>query len=115
MNGNEKKEPPMGALVLLSMLLPGAGQLANKQTVKGVATIAVSALLFVDIIVHAFIILLPIAGMTLAGERFVIDENTIEPLKTLAIVAAIALAIWAWALWDTVRVAKKRAAGTENS
>jgi len=95
---------------MLSVMFPGAGQVANGDTVKGVITIAISALLFVDIIVHSFIITYPLFGMWLAGKTPIIDEKTLMPLRTLLVVITIALVIWVWALVDTVIVGKKRLA-----
>ena len=83
---------------------------SNLLLVKGVITIAISALLFVDIIVHSFIITYPLFGMWLAGKTPIIDEKTLMPLRTLLVVITIALVIWVWALVDTVIVGKKRLA-----
>ncbi len=99
---------------MLSVALPGAAQLALGHTKKGVVTIAVSALLFVDILVHTFIIAAPLFGAILDGRQPVIDERTLEPLKTLLVIFSIALAIWVWALFDTIMVARRAGSGKEN-
>ncbi len=57
---SENKVESIRTLIMLSVMFPGAGQVANGDTVKGVITIAISALLFVDIIVHSFIITYPL-------------------------------------------------------
>jgi len=102
------KTVPYGSRVLLSLILPGAGQLANGHKAKGIVTIIVSAVLFVDIIVHTFILSLPIANAWLRGEPPVIDETITDPLGTLLLIIGLALAIWVWALVDTIRAAKRQ-------
>ena len=106
----KSKRTPLGALVMLSVMLPGAGQLANGQKAKGVGAIVISAILFVDIIVHAFIIAFPLFGAMLAGVEPVVDEEVFGQFKSLMIVFAIAVAVWVWALFDTIAVGKRRMA-----
>lgn len=108
MSEDDKKETPIGVLILLSLALPGAGQLALGQTTKGVITMVISAILLVDITVHAFIIAAPLAGAMLAGMEPVIDERTLEPLRFLLKVVAVAFAILVWALIDTIIAARRR-------
>ncbi|MBI4827533.1 MAG: hypothetical protein HY804_01770 [Nitrospinae bacterium] len=104
----KKAATPLGALVTLSVMFPGSGQLANGQRAKGVVTIIVSALLFVDILVHTFILALPLAGAWMQDKPPVIDEHITDPLKTLLIIIGAAFAIWLWALVDTIVVYRRR-------
>ena len=110
-----KSSAPLGALVTLSIMFPGSGQLANGQRAKGVVTIIVSALLFVDILVHTFILALPLAGAWMQDKPPVIDERITGPLKTLLIIIGAAFAIWLWALVDTVLVYRRREAEKEGA
>jgi len=115
MSEEKKKETPIGALIMLSVAMPGAGHLALGQKVKGVIIIVISAFLFVDIIVHTFIIAAPLAGALMAGVEPVIDERTIEPLTFLLKVFAVSVAIWAWAIFDTIISARRRDSKKENA
>lgn len=108
MSKDDKKETPLGILILLSLALPGSGQLALGQQTKGVVTMIISAMLFIDLLAHSFIIAAPLAGAMLQGLEVVIDERTLEPLRFLMKVAAVALAVSVWALIDTIIGARKR-------
>ncbi|VAX19046.1 hypothetical protein MNBD_NITROSPINAE03-928 [hydrothermal vent metagenome] len=108
MSGDEKKDAPIGALIMLSVALPGAGQLALGQKRKGIIIIVISALLFVYIMAHTFIITAPIARAIMAGVQPVVGESVIEPLVFLLKILAVSVAIWVWAIFDTIQTARRR-------
>ncbi|VAX25943.1 hypothetical protein MNBD_NITROSPINAE04-1426 [hydrothermal vent metagenome] len=108
MSGDKKKDAPIGALIMLSVAMPGAGQLALGQTRKGIIIIVISAILCVYIMAYAFIIIAPIAGAMMAGIQPVIDKGVVEPLVFLLKILAVSVAIWVWALIDTIQTARRR-------
>jgi len=105
---NEAREYSIKDLVLLSMFLPGMAQLAMGQRKKGLITLVISAILFVDIIVHTFLLAAPVFGAILAGAEPHVDERILDPLKSLIIVIGIVLLVWTWALVDTILTARRR-------
>ncbi|HEB71772.1 MAG TPA: hypothetical protein ENI77_04045 [Nitrospirae bacterium] len=108
MSEERDKDTPIGALIMLAVALPGAGQLALGQKKKGIIIIVISALLFVYITAHTFIIAGPITGAMMAGIQPVIDESVIEPLVFLLKILAVSVAIWVWAIFDTIQTARRR-------
>jgi TM2 domain-containing membrane protein YozV len=97
-------------LVLLSAFIPGTGQFANGQRNKGLFILIPSAILFVDAVVHTFIIALRIAAPVMEGEKLVIDNEVYLNFQTLLIVLGLAMALWLYALVDTIVVAKGKKA-----
>ena len=111
MTGRDKapiKPYSMMDRILLSAFLPGAGQWVNGQSTKAWLIGVPSFILFIDAAVHTFIVALRIFAPVMAGEKLVVDENVYMIMRTLMIVLGLAMALWVYALVDTIVVARRQ-------
>lgn len=108
-SGGDKEELPSKAvLALLSTVLPGAGQLANGQTVKGWTTISVSIAIMIAFFYQIAMVGAPIYSAAIEGRQLIMDDAYIDLIKTLGWILLGAFAVWAYALIDSVLVGGKR-------
>ncbi len=107
-DSSQKPATTMRDIVLASALAPGAGQLLNRQKTKGIIILIVAAFLAVDIMVHIFIVGLPLFGAYLSDMELVIPDDSLDPLKTLGAVILVFIAIWVWAMFDAISVFRNR-------
>ena len=94
-------------LGLLSAFLPGAGQFANGQKGKGLLFAIPSAIVFVDIMVHTFIVTQMVFAPVMAGEPLFVTDEAFNVLKAMLVALGVALVIWLIALVDTILVGRR--------
>ncbi|MDH4183172.1 MAG: hypothetical protein OEV92_03035 [Nitrospinota bacterium] len=104
---SQQKPHSFWELVWLSVFLPGAGQYFTGQQNKCLAIAIPSAILFVDIMVHTFIVAQMVFAPVMAGEPMVIREEVFLILRTLLIHTGLAILLWIYALVDTIITAKR--------
>lgn len=101
--------PPAGdshrALLLSALVCPGLGQLANRQWLKGLLTLAGAVggtAWLAALIVHRLLAALP--GPEFDGDPLALVESFAAAwpgLRTpLSVGGAALLALWAWSAWD---------------
>ena len=106
----EEGPAPLGALVTLSLILPGAGQLANGEKVKGWVYIGLALILMAALLIQAAMMFPPLIKAAASGAQTPIDEALIGQVKTLLEIIAGALMIWVIALVDTIIVGRRKLA-----
>ncbi|MDH5479120.1 MAG: hypothetical protein OEY50_12385 [Nitrospinota bacterium] len=94
-------------LVLLSLFFPGAGQYFTGHTTKALLFAIPSAILFVDIVVHTFIVGQMVFAPVMAGEKLEVTDEAFNLARNLLVVIGIALLIWLAALVDTILNSQK--------
>ncbi len=102
---------PIGILIVLSTVFPGAGQLANGQNSKGIGFIAAAGILLALFFVYLAFTIGPILGTISAGKEPVMTDDLMSGVKTLAAIFGAGFIVWIWATIDAVIVGKKRLAG----
>ncbi|VAX21486.1 hypothetical protein MNBD_NITROSPINAE01-449 [hydrothermal vent metagenome] len=105
---NKKTAPPLGILVLLSFVLPGAGQLANDDKVKGYLFIAISMALLLMFFAKLTDIFPQVHEDLLAGVIPTITEEFMDKLESLGQILLAGLFLFIVATLDAVIVGKRR-------
>ncbi|MBI4666164.1 MAG: hypothetical protein HY751_07140 [Nitrospinae bacterium] len=101
--------PPIGVLIILSIVFPGAGQLANNQKVKGWIIVGVSVLIAIAFFFQLAVIASPVHQAIMSGRAPTVDDQFIDGLKKLLWILSGALAVWLVAMVDAVLVGRKNA------
>ncbi len=103
--------PSHRALLLSALVCPGLGQLANRQWLKGLLTVAGTVLGTVALAAHAARLLLrELSGPLTEADPLALAEawSNAWPAASSAVTlggAALAL-VWAWSAWDAHRHAR---------
>lgn len=105
----ESEKPPLGALILLSVILPGAGHLAVGEKAKGWVFVGVSIVLLIGFFVQLALIIPPILGATAEGRPPEIDDAFVSQIRRLLVILGVALAVWVVAVADIIISGKRRA------
>lgn len=96
---------------MLSMMFPGAGQLANEQKVKGGVFIAISAVIAVAFFAQLASVSSPVFATLKTGQSPALETGFMEGLTRLLYILGAALAVWAVALVDCVVVGMRNQSG----
>jgi len=96
--------PPIGILILLSVIFPGAGQLANNEKSKGVAFIGVSVVIALFFFSQLAWMTAPLFDAANHGRMPVMDDAFFAHIKRLLYILGAALLVWIVALVDCVVV-----------
>lgn len=102
------KLPPTGVLIMLSLVFPGAGQLANGQTAKGWVVIGVSTLLLILFFIQLASVIPPVYHALSAGVEPVIDEAYMDKLYNMLRIVLLAVLVWLYAIVDAVIVGGRK-------
>lgn len=110
MAGKSEKSPaPTGVIVILSLVFPGAGQLAiGRKTIGWIFAGAAIVLLAAFFIQLSAIIPRVVAAIS-SGEPPAADEDLIGGIKTLFYILGGVLVIWIAALVDAVVAGRRKA------
>lgn len=106
--------PPVGVLILLSLVFPGAGQLANKENIKGGIIIAATVISLIAFFTQLGFIVSYVQAALVSGVAPEVDDLFIGKLKTLGLIMAAAFGILAGALIDAIIVGARIRAGQKN-
>ena len=104
-----KSSPPLGVLVLLSIALPGAGQLAYGGKVRASIFIGASISLAIAFFFQLSELMAPFASALAAGADPMMDESFKNDVKILVMILLASALVWVAALVD-VLVFGRRAA-----
>ena len=104
----QSKLPPTGVLIMLSLVFPGAGQLANGQKAKGWVIITVSALLLILFFIQLSSIIPPVYHALATGAEPVIDEKYMNKIYNILLILLGAVVVWLFAIVDAVIVGKRK-------
>lgn len=113
-SGDKEELPSAAVLAILSSVLPGAGQLANGQTVKGWVIVAISIVIMIAFFYQIALIGVPVYTAAMEGKQLVIDDAYVDLLKTLGWILLGAIAVWAVAIIDSIVVGGKRRKNMSN-
>jgi TM2 domain-containing membrane protein YozV len=102
------KLPPTGVLIMLSLVFPGAGQLANGQKTKGWVIIGVSTLLLILFFIQLSSVVPPVYRALAAGVEPVIDEAYINKLYNILLILLATVLVWLLAVVDAVIVGGRK-------
>ncbi len=102
-----KDLPPVGVLILLTAIFPGAGHLAVKQNVKGWVFIGVSVVLFIAFFAYIGDIIAPVSSALMAGREPKIDDEFIANLITIGYILGGGLLVWFAALIDVIIIGRR--------
>ncbi|MBF0292530.1 MAG: hypothetical protein HQK86_10290 [Nitrospinae bacterium] len=102
------KLPPTGVLIMLSLVFPGAGQLANGQKAKGWIVIAVTTLLLIFFSIQLASAIPPVYNALASGAEPVIDEAYMNKLYHLLVIVLFAVLVWLYAIVDAVIVGGRK-------
>lgn len=104
----QSKLPPTGVLIMLSLVFPGAGQLANGQKAKGWVIISISALLLILFFTQLASIVPPVYHALTTGGEPVIDETYVSKVYNILLILLGAVVIWLFAIVDAAIVGKRK-------
>lgn len=102
------KLPPTGVLIMLSLVFPGAGQLANGQKTKGWIVIGVSTMLLIFFFIQLASAIPPVYNALSAGVEPVIDEAYMNKVYNLLLIVLLAVLVWLYAIVDAVIVGGRK-------
>lgn len=102
-----KDLPPVGVLILLTAIFPGAGHLAVKQNVKGWMFIGVSVILFIAFFIYIGDIIAPVSSALMAGREPEINDEFMENVKAIGYILGGGLLVWLAALVDVIIIGKR--------
>ncbi len=105
---NKKDAPPLSILVLLSFVLPGAGQLANDEKIKGYLFIVISLALLLMFFAKLTDIFPQVHEDLLAGVIPTLTEEFMGNLESLGLILLAGLFLFVVATLDAVIVGKRR-------
>ena len=94
-----------------AVVIPGLGQLINRNTKKGVALLSVVFVLFVTTLVIVYLKLtdvMPATGTSLSDVGTVLYRFKREDMTSLHWVAGIFLLVWAYSVVDAFITGRKR-------
>ncbi len=103
----KKTATPVGVLILLSFIFPGAAQFANNEKWKGAIFIAVYSLVFIAFLFQFVNMLDPIKTALIMGKPPEIDEKFIDNIKTMVWIMVAGFVVMSAAIIDAVVVAKR--------
>lgn len=119
MADNSQPEPvkptegtPIGAIILLSIVFPGAGQLAIGHKTKGWAIIAISTLLLIAFFIQLAAAVPPIYEAIRSGAEPVIDGQYLEKIHNILLILLAAVIVWFYAVVDAIYHGRRKFAQT---
>jgi TM2 domain-containing membrane protein YozV len=104
----QSKLPPTGVLIMLSLVFPGAGQLANGQKAKGWVIVAISALFLILFFIQLSSAIPPVYHALATGAEPVIDEKYMNKAYNILLILLGAVVVWLFAIVDAVIVGKRK-------
>ena len=102
------KLPPAGVLIMLSLVLPGAGQLANGQKTKGWIIIAISTAFLILFFIQLSSAIPPVYRALAMGVEPVIDEAYMTKVYNILLTLLAAVVVWLFAIADAVVVGRRK-------
>jgi hypothetical protein len=102
------KLPPTGVLIMLSLVFPGAGQLANGQKAKGWVIVSISAVLFIFFFIQLSSIIPPVYRAMSSGAEPVIDATYIGKVYNILMILFAAVVVWLFAIVDAAIVGGRK-------
>lgn len=93
---------------MLSLVFPGAGQLANGQKTKGWIVIGVSTLFLILFFIQISSAIPPIYNALSAGVEPVIDEAYMNKVYNILRIVLLAVLVWLYAIVDAVIVGGRK-------
>lgn len=105
---NPSKLPPVGVLIMLSLVFPGAGQLANGQKTKGWIIISISTALLIFFFIQLSSAIPPVYRALAMGVEPVIDEAYMNKVYNILLTLLAAVVVWLIAIVDAVLVGRRK-------
>jgi TM2 domain-containing membrane protein YozV len=102
------KLPPAGVLIMLSLVFPGAGQLANGQKAKGWIIVAISAALLIFFFIQLSSAIPPVYRALTTGVEPVIDEAYMNKVYNILLTLLAGVVVWMFAIVDAVWVGRRK-------
>ncbi len=102
------KLPPVGVLIMLSLVFPGAGQLANGQKTKGWIIITISTALLIFFFIQLSSAIPPVYRALAMGVEPVIDETYMNKVYNILLTLLAAVVVWLIAIVDAVLVGSRK-------
>jgi len=93
---------------MLSLVFPGAGQLANGQKAKGWIIVAISAALLIFFFIQLSSAIPPVYRALATGVEPVIDEAYMNKVYNILLTLLAAVALWMFAIVDAVWVGRRK-------
>lgn len=93
---------------MLSLVFPGAGQLANGQKAKGWGIVAIATMLLILFFIQLSSSIPPVYHALASGAEPVIDEKYMENVYNILLILLASVAVWLFAIVDAVIVGKRK-------
>ena len=100
--------PPTGVLIMLSLVFPGAGQLANGQKTKGWIIIVISTLFLILFFIQLASVIPPVYRALATGVEPVIDETYMNKVYNILLILLVGVVVWLFAIVDAAIVGKRK-------
>jgi len=104
----QSKLPPTGVLIMLSLVFPGAGQLANGQKTKGWVIVVITAMLLILFFFQLSSAIPPVYHALASGAEPVIDEKYMKKVYNILLILLATVVVWLFAIVDAVIVGKRK-------
>lgn len=104
----QSKLPPTGVLIMLSLVFPGAGQLANGQKSKGWIIISISTLFLILFFIQLSSVIPPVYHALVTGAEPVIDETYMNKVYNILLILLGAVVVWLFAIVDAAIVGRRK-------
>jgi TM2 domain-containing membrane protein YozV len=104
----QSRLPPTGVLIMLSLVFPGAGQLANGQKAKGWIIVAIATMLLILFFIQLSSAIPPVYHALATGAEPMIDEKYMEKVYNILIILLVSVVVWLFAIVDAVIVGKRK-------
>ncbi|MGK7344620.1 MAG: hypothetical protein ACNS63_02275 [Candidatus Nitrospinota bacterium M3_3B_026] len=105
---DEKSSAPLGALIILSLVFPGAGQLAIGRKVIGWLFAGAAIVLLGAFFIQLSAVVPRFFAAISSGEAPVADDKLIGGIRTLFYIVAGLLVVWITAFVDVMIAGRRR-------